>query len=281
MQATTEASSRHTKAMRAVRITVGSTRCRVSICTAPLADSRNDTKRCTAPPATRQTQASTPIIMKETPGNTEPATTPSASTATVTAAESSAVTNPASDTTHIMRETRRAKGRNNETTASNTSMASNTSINAPQMPFGIVEMPNARESTSDRLSIAGEPSCAESGSMMLPKICRHDPTVAKRTAFTNVGAHTKAAGNGISNNAGLWLRTSIRNSRNDAISGKSSCGSAATTGMKHSAAIAAACTEAWGCVGSSVRYIPTARNEKANAAGRNTITVIMATSASR
>ena len=64
------------------------------------------------------------------------------------------------------------------------------------------------------------------------------------------------------------------------ISGSNNCGCAATTGMKHSAATAAAWTDAWGLTRSSVRYMPTARNEKAKAAGRNTMTVSIVTSAS-
>ena len=67
------------------------------------------------------------------------------------------------------------------------------------------------------------------------------------------GAHTEAAGSGISSSVVLWERTSIRNTRNDNISGSSNCGSAATTGIKHNAASAAACTEACGLTRSSVR----------------------------
>lgn len=52
------------------------------------------------------TQDSSPIIVNETPGSTEPATAPSASTATTTAAESSDVARPAIATTHIIRDTR-------------------------------------------------------------------------------------------------------------------------------------------------------------------------------
>ena len=91
--------------------------------------------------------------------------------------------------------------------------------------------------------------------------------------MTNVGASTRAAGNGISSNVARCRRTKTKNTRNATTSDSSSCGSAATTGMKHSADAAAACTDLCGLTGSSVRYMPTARNAKANAAGRNTITV--------
>ena len=58
-----------------------------------------------------------------------------------------------------------------------------------------------------------------------------------------VGATAKAAGTGISNNAARLRCTNSRKIRNTTINASSSCGSAATTGTKHNAEMAAACTD--------------------------------------
>ena len=141
----------------------------LSTSTSPVGLCHSMTKRCTAPPATMHTQDSSPIIVNETPGSTEPATAPSASTATTTAAESSDVARPAIATTHIIRDTRSTNGRNSDTAARSTINANIAAATYCQISPDTAT-PNARETISERFAIIGCPSCADDGNITLPKI---------------------------------------------------------------------------------------------------------------